>query len=432
MSASLNSQYCVSPLLNPYIYIYIYRMASKSKSKSESESESTVFEKTVRSFARYHEFVSHKHDQMRTSRLKQFLSSPSSPHISAIPPSLNPSSPEFSSHLELFKSSLQTTQTFLNRIAQVGGQNNFEHSPFDPAAPNNSLVTWDSISKVTSVLKSAVREFSSHGETERAQAFNPLIAACLLHVPQNKKILVPGAGLGRLPLELLKAGNQSDSDLSWSVQGNEFSYHMLLAGDFLLNFCASDETGESFVVHPNLTSSTNLRKRSDMFKTCTIPDINPSEVLQMSGSSTPNNFSFTAGEFCEVYGGADELNAWGAVVTCFFIDTAPNFFTYAKVIFDCLEVGGKWINLGPLLHHWSGGGCSYPPSSSAPPPPPFVSDEDRYDTAIDMSFDEIEAILKLIGFKILSVEHNIKCTYTRDESSMMHNEYDCSSFVVEK
>lgn len=409
-------------------------MASKSKSKSESESESTVFEKTVRSFARYHEFVSHKHDQMRTSRLKQFLSSPSSPHISAIPPSLNPSSPEFSSHLELFKSSLQTTQTFLNRIAQVGGQNNFEHSPFDPAAPNNSLVTWDSISKVTSVLKSAVREFSSHGETERAQAFNPLIAACLLHVPQNKKILVPGAGLGRLPLELLKAGNQSDSDsdLSWSVQGNEFSYHMLLAGDFLLNFCASDETGESFVVHPNLTSSTNLRKRSDMFKTCTIPDINPSEVLQMSGSSTPNNFSFTAGEFCEVYGGADELNAWGAVVTCFFIDTAPNFFTYAKVIFDCLEVGGKWINLGPLLHHWSGGGCSYPPSSSAPPPPPFVSDEDRYDTAIDMSFDEIEAILKLIGFKILSVEHNIKCTYTRDESSMMHNEYDCSSFVVEK
>jgi carnosine N-methyltransferase len=41
------------------------------------------------------------------------------------------------------------------------------------------------------------------------------------------QILIPGAGLGRIPFDLAKEG--------FSAQGNEFSYFMLIASDFILN-----------------------------------------------------------------------------------------------------------------------------------------------------------------------------------------------------
>jgi carnosine N-methyltransferase len=51
-----------------------------------------------------------------------------------------------------------------------------------------------------------------------------------------------------------------------------------------------------------------------------------------------------AGEFVEVYGGAP--GAWDAVVTCFFLDTAPNACVYIETINAILKPGGYWINLG--------------------------------------------------------------------------------------
>ena len=41
------------------------------------------------------------------------------------------------------------------------------------------------------------------------------------------KVLIPGAGLGRLCWECIKLG--------FSVEGNEVSYHMLLSSDYILN-----------------------------------------------------------------------------------------------------------------------------------------------------------------------------------------------------
>lgn len=44
---------------------------------------------------------------------------------------------------------------------------------------------------------------------------------------EDIKILVPGAGLGRLAFEIAKLG--------YTCQGNEFSLFMLLASQFVLN-----------------------------------------------------------------------------------------------------------------------------------------------------------------------------------------------------
>ena len=43
----------------------------------------------------------------------------------------------------------------------------------------------------------------------------------------RQKVLCPGAGLGRLVLEIAGRG--------YAAQGNEFSYFMLLASNYLLN-----------------------------------------------------------------------------------------------------------------------------------------------------------------------------------------------------
>jgi carnosine N-methyltransferase len=41
------------------------------------------------------------------------------------------------------------------------------------------------------------------------------------------------------------------------------------------------------------------------------------------------------------------------VVTCFFIDCANNIIEFIETIFRILKPGGSWINLGPLLYHFS-------------------------------------------------------------------------------
>ncbi len=42
---------------------------------------------------------------------------------------------------------------------------------------------------------------------------------------------------------------------------------------------------------------------------------------------------------------------YAAIVTCFFIDTATNIYDYLDTIAASVEVGGLWINVGPLQWH---------------------------------------------------------------------------------
>lgn len=44
---------------------------------------------------------------------------------------------------------------------------------------------------------------------------------------EDIKVLIPGAGLGRLAFEVAKRG--------FTCQGNEFSFYMLMASNFILN-----------------------------------------------------------------------------------------------------------------------------------------------------------------------------------------------------
>lgn len=104
------------------------------------------------------------------------------------------------------------------------------------------------MSKARSTLKQIVRDWSKDGETERRSCYDRcmkgsfkfwttkyfLILALLSRYPETANrnevtVLIPGCGLGRLNFDLMQEG--------FSVCGNEFSFFMILASNYLLNFC---------------------------------------------------------------------------------------------------------------------------------------------------------------------------------------------------
>ena len=71
------------------------------------------------------------------------------------------------------------------------------------------------------VIHSLFREWSAEGRYERNLSFAPILAQLEEHLPlsvvshEYKRVLVPGCGLGRLPIEIAQRG--------YCCEGNEFS-----------------------------------------------------------------------------------------------------------------------------------------------------------------------------------------------------------------
>ena len=82
-------------------------------------------------------------------------------------------------------------------------------------------------------------------------------------------------------------------------------------------------------------SVSNVVKARDPLTCLQIPDITAGSLLQAAETNLKVDraeieqrhsfptFSMAAGDFVELYGGPDQEGCWDAVVTCFFIDTAP-------------------------------------------------------------------------------------------------------------
>jgi carnosine N-methyltransferase len=90
----------------------------------------------------------------------------------------------------------------------------------------------NAVDKVTSVLKQFVRDWSEEGKEERAPGYGRVLHALAKRWGVNeragKRVLVPGAGLGRLALEVAEMG--------FRAEGNEWSYAMLVGSQFVLNW----------------------------------------------------------------------------------------------------------------------------------------------------------------------------------------------------
>jgi carnosine N-methyltransferase len=251
--------------------------------------------------------------------------------------------------------------------------------------------------KVLTTVRQFVRDWSNEGMEERKMCYKPIVDEITNLYPADKykpsdvSILVPGAGLARLMVDLARFG--------YTIQGNEWSLFMLIASNYILNKCSG---AYHTTIYPFVHQSCNNMSSEDQLRPVQIPDINPTTL--------PANidFSMNAGNFTEIY---DETNQWDCVATCFFIDTANNIVSYIETIYKILKPGGYWINLGPLLYHFA----DVPNESS-----------------IEISYKELRnLIINEFKFELLK-EESLKSTYIGNKKSMLQTIYNCIFFVVRK
>ena len=252
-------------------------------------------------------------------------------------------------------------------------------------------ITQSNRKKIITLLRQFNREWGSLGIEERDQSFLPILEELETAYKNTKgvKVLVPGCGLGRLPFEIAQLG--------FDCQGNEFSYFMLLGSALVLN-----RLSEPLIIYPFIHKFSNNKTEKKNFTMVQIPD-QPLETLPDGV-----DFSMTAGEFVEVY--RDQKEQWDCVVTCFFIDTAKNVLDYIDVIYDILKPGGRWINLGPLLYHYS---------------------DTLTEISVELSAEELRQYISAKGFEF-STEQWVKSKYCAEPDNMLESIYNCWFFSCVK
>jgi carnosine N-methyltransferase len=324
------------------------------------------------------------------------------------------------------------------------------------------------------VLHSVHREWSADGQAERDAVFLPLLNALKRHLPvrgpemvYRQRVLIPGCGAGRLPLEVSKLG--------YSAEGNEFSAYMIMASSFMLN---GVESSEQYIIYPFLDKVHNLVGVSDSTRPIPVPDASACEDLMgspfydlfsswMNGDDDGGNIDdsdskgnseskawaagsatrarsaclpcrqkssavslwaslpmhpplgMSAGDFNQIYGqdSASVPQNYDCIMTCFFIDTAPNVIDYLDTIYSALRPGGVWINLGPLLFHWT---CDEDGNG-----------DERYEQSLELSYEELKHAISEVGLEIVE-EARENVTYSRDPRSISYTVFDALFFVARK
>ncbi|PVU98618.1 hypothetical protein BB559_001450 [Furculomyces boomerangus] len=297
----------------------------------------------------------------------------------------------------ILKNDIESSETVYDNIKEISEFFSLRRSKgLPPALPHH-------LDKLKSILNSFVRDWSDEGARERELTYTPVLQAledifsdCPVSNRSSLKVLVPGAGLGRLAFEIASRG--------FTCQGNEFSYFMLMSSNYILNHCK-----EKFEIniYPFIHQFSNVLNTEDQLRPVSIPDISPFQ----SFNNGMNNFSMAGGDFVQVY--QDDNEIWDAVVTCFFIDTAKNPVHYLETIYKILKKGGVWINIGPLLWHFE----DIPGESS-----------------VELTFQELMVLISNVGFSvdIKSIKMDIQSPYSENKKSMLKYIYNTPFFIARK
>ncbi|KAL9985874.1 hypothetical protein ACROYT_G008324 [Oculina patagonica] len=365
---------------------------SDTENKQETDDEKLerqYFWKVVEAFLYYKEFSLRKLQRTKTN-------------FSLLPRRHREMLPNFKDHVKKLEKCIEENQNFLFNIVSHTNEmfENRDHTKI-PSAPNDPAsqpISGFDMEKVTTTLKQFVRDWSDEGKAERDACYRPIIEEIQKLFPATQcskkdvSILVPGAGLARLMFDIAKLG--------YRCQGNEWSLYMLFASHFILNRAPGKY---HTTIYPYIHQTCNNRTSADQVRSVVIPDVDPTDV-------PPDlNFSMAAGDFLEVY---TEEDAWDCVVTCYFIDTAHNVIAYIENISKILKPGGYWINLGPLLYHFS---------------------DMLNEWSVELPYDDIRRIAtEHFKFEILKEETSIPSGYIENEHSMLKLLYNNVFFVARK
>ncbi|KAK6846384.1 hypothetical protein PG987_001572 [Apiospora arundinis] len=180
------------------------------------------------------------------------------------------------------------------------------------------------------------------------------------------RVLLPGAGLGRLGYEVAELGG-------FEVTINEWSTYMIAAYRYL----EANHAPESHAFHPFIDSLSHHTTTADLKRQVQFPEPQQPDAVLIND---PSRVLLVEGDFTTVFSSSpdDEEQKYDVIVTHFFLDTARNLLTYLDTIFRLLRPGGHWLNLGPLLY---GTG-------------PWVQ----------LSLDEIVHVSEAMGFEFLDLD----------------------------
>lgn len=321
--------------------------------------------------------------------------------------------------------------------------------------------TQADLGKAHSTIRQFFRDWSAEGQMEREVCYKPVLRDLENHFGSNAediRVFVPGAGLGRLVLELCLAG--------YHAEGNEISYHQIFASNWILNHSSRPN---QFAIHPFALQFSNVKTRERQLRKVMIPDLHPGTAIaeRLSSSSTTDSdsggsnaqsdsvpssvskmgtMSMTSSDFLLAYSRESSKDTFDAVATVFFIDTAPNLIRYVETLHNCLRQGGIWINVGPLLWHFE---------NAAPSDDNENENEDEHEGAqqqsskeehkyrddrgiadpgrFELSEEEVILLLGQMGFTVTSHDESLgECGYIQDLDSMMHHSYRPSHWVAIK
>ncbi|KAH6644682.1 methyltransferas-like protein [Boeremia exigua] len=297
--------------------------------------------------------------------------------------------------------------------------------------------TQSDMDKARSCINQFYRDWSAAGNVERERCFGPVLKALdaeyktrLISTPglerSDLRVLVPGAGLGRSVFDICQAG--------FSVEGNEISYHELMASSLVLNHI---KKADQFTIAPFALGCSNHLSRSDQFQTFSVPDIHPGTILATGQSSkvpVDERMSMATGDFCVLYSSPDHEGTFDVVATVFFIDTAPNIMRYIETVRNCLKPGGIWVNLGPLLWHQAPRGPGRATDTEEEYEHTHVHDAGIGDPgSIELTNDEVMALVEHMGLKIERQETSTPETgYISNPRSMLQNTYRPVFWVARK
>lgn len=284
------------------------------------------------------------------------------------------------------------------------------------------------IDKARSTIRQFYRDWTAEGVVERETCYGPVMRALererAARNPEDGpfKVLVPGAGLGRLVFDLCKNG--------YAAEGNEISYHSLMASSFVLNSC---QRAGQFTVYPWIHSFSNHQTRANQLRGYAVPDVHcATELTRLDRQGVPTGeMTMTAADFLCLYSDGEHANMYDAVATVFFLDTAPNLIRYLETIYHCLKPGGILINVGPLLWHFENnapgshgdeddGGGDGMTSGIADP------------GSFELTDEEVMALVVQMGFTVLSRDTGLEAPYIHDPDSMLQTVYRASSWVARK
>jgi carnosine N-methyltransferase len=321
--------------------------------------------------------------------------------------------------------------TFHNAAGAHGGE---------PALP----VEWAGIAKnsdvdkARSTLRQFYRDWTAEGAKEREASYSPVMRALGRETERSSdgntrplQVLVPGAGLGRLVFELACQG--------YEAEGNELSYHQIVASNYILNSC---ESAAQHTIYPWVHSFSNHQSRQNQLRSCKVPDVHPGTVLgEALSAGSAGSMKMVASDFLCLYGDDDHRDSYDAVASVFFLDTAPNLIRYLAVIYSCLKPGGVLINVGPLLWHFEGHAPGTHGHGQNMDDGGGDDDESGHDSTMsgisepgsfELTDDEVMLLVERMGFVVEERETGFEAPYIHDPDGMLKMVYRASSWVARK